>query len=146
MNVLSETFHCKLQCSLHVPNAMKKPQKALHAIKFIQPYFHTIEIKTLLTSNFYSVLYCNSEIWHIPTLNPLSKQQLLIASAKALKLCSPLIDPMTSFLDINYNCERATPPQMQKYKLAILLHKLYNKKEPKVEWLSLNFQQILVSR
>ena len=57
----------------------------------------------LRTSNFYSVLYYNCEIWLTPNLDPRSKQQLLGTSAMALKLMERSPDPMLS-----YFCDDAT--------------------------------------
>ena len=76
MNVLGVLYDSKLQWSAKVSNVITKANKALHAIRIIRPYFNQIELCTLLTSSFYSLLYYNSEIWQIPSLNPISKQQL----------------------------------------------------------------------
>ena len=86
MNVLGVTFDSKLNWSAHISNQINKANKALHAIKLIKKYFTTNEILTLITSNYFSVLYYNSEVWHLPTLKPELKQHLLSASANALKL------------------------------------------------------------
>ena len=66
------------------------------------------EIKTLVTANLFSIVYYNSENWHLPTLSPQLKQTLLSASANALKLCLHNPDPMTSFVTIHYMAGRAT--------------------------------------
>ena len=50
----------------------------------------------LRTSNFYSVLYYNCEIWLTPNLDPRSKKQLLGTSAMALKVMERSPDPMMS--------------------------------------------------
>ena len=68
INVLGVTFDAKLQWTEQVSNVVKKANKSLLAIKLISKFFTQIEIKNLLTSNFYSVLYYNSEIWHLPKL------------------------------------------------------------------------------
>jgi hypothetical protein len=69
MNVSGVTFDSKLQWSAQVSNTIIKANCSLCAIKLIKKYFRKAELRTLLTSNFYSILYYNSEIWHIPTLN-----------------------------------------------------------------------------
>jgi len=74
MNVLGITFDSKLQWSQQVANVVKKSAKALHAIRLIKPFFCFNELRSLITSNFYSILYYNSEVWHLPTLNPVSKK------------------------------------------------------------------------
>ena len=62
MNVLGVCFDSKLTWSLHVAKTINKANIALHAIRLIKKYFTSSEIKQLITSNFYSILYYNSEI------------------------------------------------------------------------------------
>ena len=103
----------------------------------IQKYFTKDEILQLLTSNFYSILYYNSEVWHIPNLKPQLKQLLLSASANALKLSQRSPDMYESYIDVHKSCNRATPNQIITYKHA-LLHKLYDVNFPQGDWLDLN--------
>ena len=100
----------------------------------------------MLTSNFYSILYYNSEIWHLPSLKPTLKQKLLSASARALKVCNKFIDNTMSFEAIHESCKRATPCKMQKYKLAICSYKLYNVEFNSIEFYLLNNYQVVTSR
>ena len=79
-------------------------------------------------------------------LNPHSKQQLLSASANALKLCTNYLEDRTSFQALHNLKSRATPDQLMQYKHAILLYNLYNRKKPIQEWVTLNFQQTLSSK
>jgi hypothetical protein len=62
---------------------------AFHAIRLIKGYFTKEEILQLITSNFFSILYNNSEIWHLPKLNLILKIHLLAASATTIKLKTP---------------------------------------------------------
>ena len=96
--------------------------------------------------NYYSVLYYNSEIWHLPTLSPILKQKLLSASANALKLSLSKLPINTSFEAIHSLAKRGTPTQMSSYKHALQLFKLYNSTNMSDDWLSLNDQQIFNSR
>ena len=146
INVLGVLFDSKLTWSKQVSQTTQKAKKSLHAIKMIRKYFTKGEITTLLTSNFYSILYYNSEIWHIPTLAPELKQILLSASANALKLSQHVPNQMQSFISIHEECKRALPEQMMLYKHAIMLHKLYDENYPETEWLALNFQQTTCQR
>ena len=146
MNVLGVIFDSKLQWSAQVSKTILKANRALHAIKLIKNFFTQYELRTLLTANFYSILYYNSEIWHIPNLNPNSKQHLLAASAKALKLCDNTYSPFQSFIDLHRSHTRGTPFQFSIYKHALLLFKLYNSNELFNDWVSLNFNQILTGR
>ena len=65
MNVLGVSFDCKLNWQTQIQNSITKAKKALNAIKIISKYFNKNELLTLITANYYSVLYYNSEIWHL---------------------------------------------------------------------------------
>ena len=146
MNVLGVCFDSKLTWSKHISNAINKANIALHAIKLIKKYFNNQEILQLLTSNFYSILYYNSEIWHIPTLKFELKQKLISASANALKLSQRLPDPMESFFNVHRNCKRSLPYQIMEYKHSILLHKVFNNQILTMDWVELNFYQTNTTR
>ena len=117
-----------------------------YCIKLIKKYFTTYELSQLITSNFYSVLYYNSEIWNIPSLNPKLKQALLSASATALKNCTLSYHPLMSFYELHSLNNRATPTQMCQYKLALTMYTLFNTQEPTLDWIDLNFQQTFNQR
>ena len=146
INVLGIIFDSKLTWAKHISCQIGKANRALHAIRLIKKYFNQDELLSLLTSNFYSILYYNSEVWHIPKLQPALKQLILSASANALKTTQRNPDLFESFIDKHANCKRATPNQMITYKHAILAHKIYNQSGPGSDWIDLNFNQILTSR
>ena len=141
MNVLGVIFDSKLNWQPHVSNAISKSKRALHAIYLIRKHFNKAELLQLITSNYYSILYYNSEIWHLPS-NPHSlKKSLMSASASALKLCTPQYDQSMSYITLHTINKRAAPPQMLKYKLALQLHKLYNDNTYSKDWITLSFNQ-----
>ena len=146
IKVLGVIFDSKLQWTEQVANAVKKSTKNLHAIKIIKKYFNPIELKNFITANFYSVLYYNSEIWHLPNLSPYLKNLLLSASAKALKICTPNYNQSISYLKLHEINERANPDQFCQYKHSLLLYELYNNQTPSIEWISLNYNQNFNSR
>ena len=146
INILGVIFDSKLQWSDQVAHSIKRSMNALNAIRLIRRFFKRDELLNLLTSNFYSILYYNSEIWHLPSLKPTLKQKLLSASARALKVCDKYTDNNVSFEAIHDLCNRATPIKMQKYKLAICLYKLYNSEFNPIEFYLLNFNQVVTSR
>ena len=146
MNVLGVTFDSKLNWSIQTANAISKANKSLYAIKMIRKYLNPIEIKILLTSNFYSTLYYNSEIWLSHLLDQNSKQNLLSASAKALRLSMPFTNRFISFEEIHKNCKQSTPVHVSKYKTALELYKLFNSTEPSKDWLDLTNQIITNNR
>ena len=106
-----------------------------------------MEFKLKFYRNSYnSIMYYNSEIWHIPTLKPTLKQKILSASAKALRVCTSYVDYGQSFVNLHRMCKRATPNTIMSYKLALCLHKLYNQNFNSIECTHLNFNQILTRR
>jgi hypothetical protein len=94
--------------------------------KTYERLLYLIELKNLITANFYCILYYNSEIWHLPKLNPILKNHLLVASATALDLCIPGYNNSMSCTTTYSNKNRATPSQMMLYKHSILLFKTLN--------------------
>ena len=146
INVLGVIFDSKLQWAPQVSHCVTKSLNALNAIKLIKRFFKRDELLQLVTSNFYSILYYNSEIWHLPNLNNSLKSKLISASARALKVCMYYPDPMMSFERIHAINKRATPNAIMNYNLGIQLYKLYNTREHSLEWLHLNQNQILTSR
>ena len=88
MNVLGVTFDSKLNWQTHIANTLSKSKQALYAINLIRKFLTKSELLQVITSNYYSILYYNSEIWHIPTNTHRCKTQLLSASAAPLKLCT----------------------------------------------------------
>ena len=62
INVLGILFDSKLQWNDQVAHAINKYNSALHCIRLIKYHFTPEELKQIITSNFYSILYYNSEI------------------------------------------------------------------------------------
>ena len=143
INVLGVIFDSKLTWADHISHAIKRSNKALNAIRIIKRFFTKRELLSLVTSNLYSILYYNSEIWQLPTLKTTLKQSLLSTSAKALKVCCKNYANDLSFINLHKNCKRATPEELMIYKLALSLFKLYNHDFNQLEFVGLNFNQIL---
>ena len=61
-------FYSKMQWGPQVTFGLKKANKALIAIFLIRNHFNTPKLLQLITSNYYSILYFNSEAWKINTL------------------------------------------------------------------------------
>ena len=80
--------------------------------------------KTLLDSNFYSVLYYNAVIWLTPLISFVMKQSLLSISANALRSCMLFKCNEISFERIHLICKKCTPKQITSYQIALKLHKL----------------------
>ena len=120
---------------------INQSRKALHGIRLIRKYFNKEELKQLLTSRYFSILYYNSKIWHIPSLQANLKQHLKAASANALKLLGSHTDLRTSYDALHRFHKRALPEEKMKFKHAIQLFKNYNDDKQNETWLNLNFQQ-----
>ena len=96
---------------------------------------------------YYSVLFYNSEVWHLRTLNQSMKNQLLSISAKALKLWMKTPDLwMLSFNNLHEMAGRATPEKLGDYKLALRLYKVFKNQIPTQDWVNLNYNIIQTSR
>ena len=141
MNVLGVLFDSKLNWNDQVANIVKKTNSALHCIRQIKFYFSPPELIQIITSNVYSIMYYNSEIWNIPTLHYGQKQLLLSSSANALKICTPQYHDRMSYRELHSINNRATPDQMCLYKHSLLLYKLINLELPHLDWIDINFQQ-----
>ena len=146
INILGVTFDSKLQWNEQIAAVSNKATKAINAIRLIKKFFTKIELLQLITANVFSVLYYNSEIWHLPNLKKELKKKLISISARAIKVAMYYPDSMISFENIHKMNQRATPETFMTYKCAIQLFKLYNANEHSLEWISLNENQILTTR
>ena len=72
---------------------------------------------------------------------PNSIYAILAASSNALKIINNVSDLRISYLQIHRQEKRATPMNFAKYKLAVQLHKIYNKAEENDDWLDMNENQ-----
>ena len=146
MNVLGVTFDSKLNWSLQVSNTITKSNKALCALRLIKRYMSPTEMKSLLTSNFYSILYYNSQIWLSPTLCRELKQHIMSTSANALRSCISLPNPFISFEAIHKHFKQSLPFQVGLYGISILLYKTFNDDGASSNWLDLTNQIIMTRR
>ena len=126
MNVLGVTFDSKLNWGIHVAKTISKAKKALYALKMIKKFFTKNEMRKLLDSNFYSILYYNAVIWLTPNLKSDLKQDLLSASACALRSCLTRSEHEISFLRLHKIHMKCTPDQIMLYQQALQLHKTIN--------------------
>ena len=129
MNVLRVQFDSKLTWSIHVATCISKAKKSLFAIRLLKKYFHANELRTLLDSYFYSVLYYNANIWLTPDLKSSLKHDLLLISANALRVCMHNSCEI-SFERLHVLNKKCTPNQ-------IMFYQFYN-----VDELGLNFETI----
>ena len=147
MNVLGIIFDSKLNWNEHIATSIKKSNKALHAIRLIKQYFNPPELKRLLLSYYYyPILYYNSEIWLSTNINAHCKQQLLSASANALRSCFKTDNRHISFESLHKHCKKSTPNQLTLYNLSLLLYKVFNETNESNEWLHFTNQIISGSR
>ena len=141
INVLGVQFDSKLQWSDQIAQSINKSKRALHAIRLISKFLNKSEVKQLLTSNFFSILYYNCEIWLMPSLSPILKQHILAASSYALKLLNNKSDLRISYDELHKLHNRALPMDMMKYRLSIQLYKIYNGYIKNEDWMDMNWQQ-----
>ena len=126
INVLGVTFDSKLNWSMHVTNVISKAKKSLYALRQLKQYFSTSQMRTLLDTYFYSVLYYNSTVWLSPDLNSSCKQSLLSVSALALRSCMSPTNYDVSFINIHKMFKKCTPDQIMLYQISLLLFRTVN--------------------
>jgi hypothetical protein len=68
----------------------------------------------------------------------------MTASVKALKVVLHFPDPMISYANLHKMANRATPEMFLKYIMSLLLYRTFNNDIPERDWLSLNFDQLLL--
>ena len=124
INVLGVTFDSKLNWSHQVANCIKNAKKSLFALKLLRKFFNPLEMRTLLDSHFYYVLYYNAVIWLVPEIGSDMKQKLLSISACALRSCLTNNSSEISFVKIHELHKKCTPDQIMKYQSALQLHKI----------------------
>jgi hypothetical protein len=108
----------KQRWDIDVTCAIHKANRSLNDIKLIRKYFNNKELLTMTTSNFYSVLFYNAEIWLTTYLNDNVKNKNFKASANAFKMCHYSPNQMTSFLELHKTTGRATPMLISDNKCA----------------------------
>jgi hypothetical protein len=126
INVLGVIFDVRLKWNEQVAKAIEKSKRSLNALKLLRKYFSTKELIKLVTSNYFSILLYNLELWYSPDLNEALKHSLFVAFAKELRLCNHYSDPSLSFVNLHKIMTRATPDMLSKYKHSLLLYKTFN--------------------
>jgi hypothetical protein len=79
-------------------------------------------------------------------LKSILHKQLLFESAKALRVAFQYPDPIISYVNLHKIANRATPDMFLKYKLSLLLYKTFNDEIPDIDFILLNFDQIITDR
>ena len=151
-------YSISLSISLQLPRYLSKPNERLgcplwHQINLdssSQPsnlqskcssaynqHFSAIELKQIITTNFFSILYYNWEIWHLPTLLPIHPQCKAKFASSVSKCLELYYAREISNIWHNLNAQ-ANPEQVSIYKLALQLHKNWNMRQPSLDWLYLN--------
>ena len=146
MNVLGVTFDSKLNWSDQVSDTIKKSNKSLCALRLIKRYLSLPVMKTLLITNYYSILYYNAEIWLSKNLSSNCKQLLLSASANAIRSCALKDCSLISFEKIHEKAKLANPLQVSNFKLALILHKTFNSNTLNTNWVELSYQIVITRR
>ena len=100
----------------------------------------------LLTSNYYSVLYYNSDVWLIRSLSVSIKKLLLSTSSNTLKVAINYRFQFINYIELHKMAGRATPSMLTNYKLALMLYNIYNSVNQSDEWVHLKLNHVTTSR
>ena len=90
-----------------IAQTITKSKQAVHAMKLIR----LKQTRTTFNSKIFLRLNYNSEIWRIPSLNAYLTQELLVALAAGLWLCTAGHMHMISYSNLHTLNKRATPGQ-----------------------------------
>ena len=77
------------------------------------------KLSYLITTCYYSVLYCSANMWMLPNLFTIHKKKLMLSHC--LKNSVKNYERMQSFEKLHYMAKQATPEMMLKYRHALLL-------------------------
>ena len=144
--MLGVTFDSKLNWGHHISNCINKAKKSLFTLRLLRKFFNPLEMRTLLDSYFYSVLYYNAVIWLQPEIGCAMKQKLLSISACALRTCLMNNNNVRSFEKIHELNKKCTPIQIMSYQAALLLYKTINFEVPDFEAITVLNQMTGTSR
>ena len=90
--------------------------------------------KTLYITSFSSISY------YFSGLTRVLHKKLKLASANALKLCTPDVTILSTHSEIHKMADRATPMKMCQYRHAIMLYKMFKSIICENEFIQMNFQ------
>ena len=85
MNVLGVLFDNKLNWNDQIARSISKANSILHCIRLIKYYLNPDKLLKIITSNYYSVLNYNSEIWNIPHISTILKTKTAFSIRKCSK-------------------------------------------------------------
>jgi hypothetical protein len=108
-------FGCFTKLILHLSKSLLATQwlsRALECQQVDQQIFSKYsenELLQLLTSNFFSILYYKSEVWHLSSLSYMNNKQFLSASAEALRVALHYPGMSISYYNLHKTVKRATP-------------------------------------
>ena len=129
----------KLNWNLQVASCINKAKKKLFALRLLKGFFGPDQMRVLLDSQFYSVLYYNSVVWLTSDLNSPMKQNLLLISANALHTCLMRANYDVSFESLHKNCKKCTPKQITLYQSSLKLFKTLNENIDDICYISSHF-------
>jgi hypothetical protein len=114
MKVLGIIFDDKLSWREQVSNVVKKTNRMLHGLRRIKKFLKSDQLKTVITSYYFSILYYGIEIWYHRHLSFELKQKIRSAHYRALRAAHG--DLPRDQLDVIGG--RATPDEWADYSLA----------------------------
>ncbi len=90
------------------PHLQSNSENFLHLTPLTTMYFHTKDRLQLLTNNFVSILYYNSDVWQLTSIKPQNKQMLLSALTKAIRVAMHFHDSFKSYINLHKITNRVT--------------------------------------
>jgi len=145
IKALGVYLDCHLNWEQHVQQVSKSCNRINMGFHHLRKHFNQDELKTLMTSFYYSKMYYAAEIWLGPGLSITAKRLLMSTSSKILKTITGIrcnqVDKV-SYFDLHKLLGRATPEMMMSYVQATCLHRISTSGVPNNVFLDLSGHDI----
>jgi exonuclease III len=125
MKALGVVFDAGLDWTSHLSYAIHKSNHLVKRVKFLTKYLTKEELLTLVTSQYFSVIYYASPLW-IGSLNSRSWTRLNSSHYRIIRAALRDFKGRRKRTDLDVECRRATPVEWSKYIIASTVIKLYN--------------------
>jgi len=99
LKFLGILFDNRVQWDRQVENAIMDIRRTLQGRKIIKKHFTKKELVRLITSMYYSKLYCGSQVWLLPTLQV--KESLYSKLFSQSGRCLKTVDKEASFMSLH---------------------------------------------
>ena len=129
LNVLGILFDEKMCWEPQLELSMSKCQRLKPALRCLSSKLKKSEMLQVITSHFYSRLYYGSEVWY-HSLTQINRNRLSAIHYYPLRLATKNFSKLISRKTLNLETQRASPNEINDYKIARLLYSIVANTSP----------------